>query len=344
MGRGSGEDAMKTLLSQAIVAASALAAVHTPARADFQLCNRMSYVVETAVGLQDDGALVTRGWFRIDPGQCRVTIDEQVTADHFYIHAHALPVYGASPTPQTGHTELCVGKQNFIVPGAGRGCTRTGQQLARFTEVKPYPSDTGWTAFLAEEAEYNDEQARLAAIQRLLILNGYDANPIDGLKGRKTDSALAAFLKDHNLPADTANATTFFDVLLEAAQRPEGAGFVWCNDTNATVMAAIANEDKGGIVTRGWYRVEPGKCTRPEVQARARRVYSYAEAIDANGQVVKRAGKPLIWGGRTMLCTREATFEVSDHKECNVRGLVAAGFTAVELAAQGSTTVRFREP
>jgi uncharacterized membrane protein len=327
-----------------LAAAAALLALCLPARADFQICNRMSYVVETAVGLQESGALVTRGWYRVDPGQCRVTVEGTVNADRFYIHARALPAYGTSPSALTGHVELCVGKQHFIVPAAGRGCSRAGQQLVRFTEVKPYPSETGWTAYLAEESDYNDEQARLAAVQRLLTINGYDANPIDGLKGRKTDAALGAFLKDRKLPPEAANAPTFFDVLLDATQRPEGTGFVWCNETGNTVMAAVANEDRGTIVTRGWYRVEPGKCTRPEVLARARRIYSYAEAIDGNGQVLKRSGKPLTWGGRMMLCTREASFEISDHKECNARGLSTAGFASVELAAQGATTLRFREP
>ncbi|HET7678909.1 MAG TPA: DUF1036 domain-containing protein [Xanthobacteraceae bacterium] len=334
---------MKTPLTL-LAAAAALLAPCLPARADFQICNRMSYVVETAVGLQESGALVTRGWYRVDPGQCRVTVEGTVNADRFYIHARALPAYGTSPSALTGHVELCVGKQHFIVPAAGRGCSRPGQQLVRFTEVKPYPSETGWTAYLAEESDYNDEQARLAAVQRLLTINGYDANPIDGLKGRKTDAALAAFLKDRNLPPEAANAPTFFDVLLDATQRPEGTGFVWCNETSNTVMAAVANEDRGTIVTRGWYRVEPGKCTRPEVLARARRIYSYAEAIDGSGQVAKRSGKPLTWGGRMMLCTREASFEISDHKECNARGLSTAGFASVELAAQGATTLRFREP
>jgi uncharacterized membrane protein len=343
MGRGFGGYAVKTLVAF-LAAAVALAALSVPARADFQICNRMSYVVEAAVGLQDDGALVTRGWYRVDPGQCRVTIEGTVNADQYFVHARALPAYGTSPSPQTGNTELCVGKQHFIVPAAGRGCSRPGQELARFTEVKPYPSDTGWTAYLAEESEYNDEQARLAAVQRLLTINGYDANPIDGVRGRKTDNALAAFLKDRNLPAEAANAETFFDVLLEATQKPKGAGFRWCNETGNTVMAAIANEDRGAVVTRGWYRIEPGKCARPEVVSRARRIYSYAEAIETNGQAAKRDGKPLNWGGRTMLCTRGTEFEVSDQKDCNARGLTAVGFASVELAAQGATTLRFREP
>jgi uncharacterized membrane protein len=343
MGRGSGQDAVnKQFLF--IFATAVLVVLSGPARADFQICNRMSYVVEAAVGLQEAGALVTRGWYRVDPGQCRVTIEGAVNADRFYVHARALPPYGTSPTPQAGNTDLCVGKQHFIVPAAGRGCSRPGQQLARFTEVKPNPTDTGWIAYLAEESEYNDEQARLAAVQRLLTINGYDANPIDGLKGRKTDAALAAFLKDRNLPPETANAAALFDVLLDATQKAEGTGFVWCNETGNTVMAAIANEDRGAIVTRGWYRVEPGKCTRPEVLARARRVYSYGEAVDANGQLIKRAGKPLAWGGRTMLCTRETAFELGDQKECSSRGLNAAGFASVELSAQGVTTLRFKEP
>ena len=62
----------------------------------------------------------------------------------------------------------CAWAGNFIVPAAGRGCSRPGQQLARFTEVKPNRVKPGWTVYLGEESDYNDEQARLAAVQRLL--------------------------------------------------------------------------------------------------------------------------------------------------------------------------------
>lgn len=343
MGRRAGESAVRKPLAFAIVVAALLAAC-LPARADFRICNRMSYVVEAAIGLQQAGALVTRGWYRIDPGQCGVTLEGNVEADRFFIHARALPAYGNSPSPQADYADLCVGKQHFIVPAAGRGCSRPGQQLARFTEVMPFTTDTGWVAYLAEEADYNDEQARRAAVQRLLTINGYDANPIDGMRGRKTESAVATFLKDHQLPPETATAPDFFDVLLEATQKSDSAGFRWCNQTENTVMAAVASEDRGRIVTRGWYRVEPGKCARPEIVARARRVYSYAEAVDSDGNLLRRNGKPLNWSGRTMLCTRDGSFEVTDQKECGSRGLTTAGFASVELAAQGTTTFRFKEP
>src|SRR5207342_3107175 len=118
MGRDPGGGPMKIPLALP-AAAAALAALCLPARADFKICNRMSYVVEVAVGLQEAGSLVTHGWYRVDPGQCQVTLEGDVKADRFYVHARALPPYGTSPSPQNGDADLCVGKQHFIVPAAG---------------------------------------------------------------------------------------------------------------------------------------------------------------------------------------------------------------------------------
>ena len=60
------------------------------ARADLKLCNRMSYVVEAAIGIDDKGATATRGWFRIDPAQCRVVAQGNITVDRLLLHARAL--------------------------------------------------------------------------------------------------------------------------------------------------------------------------------------------------------------------------------------------------------------
>ncbi len=141
-----------------LVTAAALCALASPARADLQICNRMSYVVEAA-SIDDKGATATRGWFRVDPGQCRSVIQGEVQADALYLNARTLPVYGASPLPQGGHADLCVGQDNFIIASA-RNCGRQGEKLARFTQVKPSEGEKGLTAYLAEDAEYTDDTAR----------------------------------------------------------------------------------------------------------------------------------------------------------------------------------------
>jgi len=325
-----------------ILTAAALCAWAAPARADLQLCNRMSYVVETAIGVEDKGAAATRGWFRIDPGQCRVVLQGEVQAESLYVHARALPVYGASPLPQGGHADLCVGNENFVLAAARACAARTGQKLVRFTAIKPSETDKGHTAYLAEEAEYSDDQARDAAIQRLLNIAGYDVSPIDGIRGAKTDAALLQFIADNKLTPTAAGRSDFFDVLIAAAQRPEGVGFVWCNETPHVVMAALGIEESGSVVTRGWYRVEPGKCLRPEVKGQLRKLYSFAEAIGANGQPVQRADRPMTWGGETILCTRNVKFELLDQKDCAGQGLTSAGFATVELAGRSGTKLRFK--
>jgi uncharacterized membrane protein len=328
---------------EAAAALAALLACAAPAHADLQLCNRMSYVVEAALGIEDKGTAATRGWFRIDPGSCLTVLQGEVQAESLYLHARALPVYGASPLPQGGHADLCVAQENFILASA-RGCTRPTQKLARFTQVKPTETERGLVAYLAEEAEYSDDQARDAGIQRLLVIAGYDATPIDGIRGAKTDAALLQFLQDNKLGVTAAGRSDFFDTLIAAAQKPDGGGFIWCNETSHAVMAALGVEDRGTVTTRGWYRVEPGKCLRPDMKGHPKRVYSFAEAIGGDGQPLQRGKEPLAWGGDTVLCTRNVKFELSEHKDCVANGLTATGFALVEPVSRSGTTVRFKMP
>src|SRR5947199_10327476 len=115
-------------LAAAIVS---LFASSAPALADLKLCNRMSYVVEVAIGIDDKSATATRGWFRIDPAACRVVVQGTLTADRILLNARALGVYGASPIPQNGGDTLCVARDNFVI-AAARQC-RAGQTPASFT-------------------------------------------------------------------------------------------------------------------------------------------------------------------------------------------------------------------
>jgi uncharacterized membrane protein len=312
----------------------------TPAHAELTLCNRTSYQMDAAIGLEKRANVATRGWFRIDPGQCRQVVDGALDADMVYVHARTPPVYGTAPLPQNGQAEFCIRDGDFAIANA-RGCPVS--QQARFSPARPSDSPKGPVVNLAEEAGYDDAQARLAGIQRLLVIAGYDANPIDGVQGAKTQAALTKFLADRKLAADAASAPNFFDTLLDAARNPEGHGFSWCNDTQYTVMASLGIVEMGAIVTRGWYRVNAGACVRPDLRGNPLKLYSYGEAVDSNGRTIKKGDAPLTWGGEVALCTRDGKFELSDHKDCAARGLNSAGFAAIDVGGQPATTVRFKE-
>jgi uncharacterized membrane protein len=318
-------------------------ALATPARADLKLCNRMSYVVEAAIGVDEKAATATRGWFRLDPATCRVVLQGTMTADRILLHARALSLYGASPIAENGNDQLCVVPTDNFVIAAARQC-RAGQTPAPFTQVTPTKADEGMLiAYLAESAEYDDEQARLAGIQRLLGIAGYDASPIDGVDGPKTQAALAAFLKSRGLSSDIVSQPTFFSTMVDAVQTPSPTGLTWCNDTPHKVMAAVATDDGRTVVSRGWYRIDPGKCLHPDITGQPKKVYSFAEAVDADNRTIKVKDKPLNWGGLVQLCTRENKFESSEQGDCPSRGFTATGFTAVDIT-RGGKTLRFALP
>jgi uncharacterized membrane protein len=319
----------------------ALLLAATQARAGLTLCNRTSYRVETAIGLEKRPNVSTRGWFRLDPGQCKQVVDGTLDADMVYLHSRTPPIYGTPPAPQSGQAELCVRNGKFEIAD-GRNCPRS--QQVRFSAARPSDSENGPVVYLAEQAAYDDAQARLAGIQRLLAIAGYDVYPVDGVEGAKTEDALKKFLEDRKLPADAAARPDLFDSLMQAARNPQGRGFSWCNDTKYTVMAALGMVEMGAIVTRGWYRIGAGKCLRPDLRGNPHRLYSYAEAVDANGRTVKRGGAPLAWGGSLPLCTREGRFDLSNHKDCSARGLNSAGFAVIDVGKKPSTIVRFKEP
>ena len=325
-----------------LVSLFALLAGAAPAHADLKLCNRMSYVVEAAIGIDDKAATATRGWFRIDPAACRVVVQGTLTADRILLNARALGVYGSSPIPQNGGDTLCIASDNFVI-AAARQC-RSGQTPAPFTQITPTATEDGnLVAYLAEDSEYDDDQARLAGIQRLLVIAGYDAAPIDGVDGPKTQTALAAFLKSRGLTPDIVQTPNFFTAMIDAVQTPSSIGLTWCNDTPHKIMAAVGTDDGKTVISRGWYRIEPGKCLHPDIVGQPRQIFSFAEAVDADNRAIKFKDKPLNWGGATQLCTRESKFEINEQGDCGTRGLAATGFAAVDMSS-GGKTLRFAMP
>ena len=339
--RGCADYARRTVLALPAATISLLVS-SAPAFADLKLCNRMSYVVEVAIGIDDKAATATRGWFRIDPAACRVVAQGTLTADRILLHARALGLYGSSPIPQSGGDTLCIARTISSSPRA-RQC-RAGQTPAPFTQINPTRTDDGnLVAYLAEDSEYDDEQARLAGIQRLLIIAGYDA-VADRRRRRPEDASRAERVPEEPRAERRRRAVAnFFNTMVEAVQSPSSTGLTWCNDTPHKIMAAVATDDGKTVVSRGWYRIDPGKCLHPDVTGQPKQIFSFAEAVDAENRTIKIKEKPLNWGGTTQLCTRESKFEINEQGDCGTRGLAAIGFGLVDMSG-GGKTLRFAMP
>ncbi len=123
-------------------------ALATPAQAELTLCNRTSYRLDAAIGLEKRANVATRGWFRIDPGACRQIVDGPLDVDMVYVHGRTPPVYGSAPLPQANHAELCIRDGDFEIANA-RGCPLN--QQARFTAAQPSDSRKGRPSILRKK-------------------------------------------------------------------------------------------------------------------------------------------------------------------------------------------------
>ena len=315
------------------------------------MCNRTSYVLDAAIGLEDQGAAATQGWFRVDPGGCATVIGGEVPAGDLLLHARVLPLYAVPDLTPANGTPMCVSDKSFIHSDATQ-CRGAGARKVPFVAVKPRQDGGRAVVDVADSSDFDRAAAAVAGEQRLLTMAGYDALPVDGVAGAGTKAALARFLADHHgVAADNGPP---WDALVAAAEQGPGIGLVWCNDSSHKVLAAWGETTGGGkygakpgakgVVTRGWYDVAPHTCASaiPTPLEGRRTLYSYGVAVGPDGKPLRKAGKPLAWGGGTRLCTRSAMFEIADQTNCAARGLDVTGFAALDAKGKAGVTVHFR--
>jgi uncharacterized membrane protein len=334
-----GSPGLRRRLCLLALTAAALAGATGGAHAALAVCNRTSYVLDAAIGLEDGGVAAAQGWFRVDPGDCTTVMAGDPPAGRLLLHARALPFYAAGGlTPDHGE-RLCVEDSNFIRSDAGGPCLGKDLHRVPFAEVKPRPAGSGWEVDLTDADGFDRASAAMAGVQRLLAIAGYDALPIDGKAGGKTTTALARFDADH--PGTVTDGAGLWQALTRAAAAGPGIGLVWCNDTADAVLAAWGATAAGKVTTRGWYRIATDRCVSATTAPLSPgTVYSYGTAVVADKSPVH--GKARTWGGSTVLCTREDAFQIDDQKDCAGRGLDATGFAALDPAGKAGVTVHFR--
>jgi uncharacterized membrane protein len=124
-----------------------------------------------------------------------------------------------------------------------------------------------------------------------------------------------------------------------ALPAPAKAALVFCNRTQQPIEAALGHRDQqeggedsaGNVwVSEGWWRIDPGQCSRVYGQPLKERFYFYhATALSASAP----GQKPFVWEGKYQFCTDTKAFRIEGDGDCEGRGYHVKGFQQIDLGA-----------
>lgn len=115
---------------------------------------------------------------------------------------------------------------------------------------------------------------------------------------------------------------------------PANAAMVFCNKTKEPVEAAIGYRDTADEdnhedwFSEGWWRIEPGQCSRVYNEPLRQRFYFYYAASLSTPTPEHR---PFMWGGKYEFCTDNKAFRVQGDGNCEARGFKAKGFQQIDV-------------
>lgn len=301
---------------------------------DYTFCNRTSYAVSVAVGIRNGGLWATRGWWIIPAGECKVVIKGPLTQTSYFSFARSSFAHTGPIRTWGGTQTLCTGKGNFQATSDGSNQCGPGYEPQGFAKIDT-DRRAAWRTVLAEATPYkNDEQARIAGLQRLLFDLGRFDGPIDGVAGPKFSQSLSDARTAFAIaPADAA--ALYNKLLAEAAKIQAGAGFTLCNRTQDIVWTALGLDSQGKKQSMGWWRLQPGQCEKV-IKDRLvdRYIYTFAAADRSEGLAET-------WTGPKQFCTRDSGFEIEDVTDCQGRGFNSTGFLEIDTGGRPGITFEF---
>ena len=178
------------LLKLIIVFAAMLA--HSNAQARLEVCNQTDLVMMVVVAYDTgEERIASEGWWRLYPGSCEVPVDVAFLEGNYYVHAESNP---RSTLPGDAfdwglQKTLCVKQIDFRIPDATR-CV-DGNIAVNFNTIEKNWRNSNKVDIFNENRKYDNQfQAKIAGVQRMLSILGYDVGIIDGLLRKKTVDAL----------------------------------------------------------------------------------------------------------------------------------------------------------
>jgi uncharacterized membrane protein len=323
---------MRALLWALLALAGVLTpALAPPAQAALTLCNRTSYILYAATSAVQSPRSETSGWTRIAPGDCQLTRKEPLTAENYLVYARSSIAHSGPSRAWGGAVPVCVKDGNFTIRsgGAQPGCS-AGSFPLPFAPVNNRGKSV-WVMHFDEKPAMNMTEAQLAGVKRLLKDNGYKIARINGRPDKVTGAALNDFRKRMRFTDKDGNSELFAALEREAAKAVAPAGYTVCNEAKDALLVALAQNDGGKAVSRGWWTVDPGAC------ARAITTPLSSEAVFLLAQ--RKAGSSLVTGPQRF-CVAQAAFEIAGAGNCAARGLAEAGFARTQTKGMSGYVAR----
>ncbi|VAV98849.1 FIG00440260: hypothetical protein [hydrothermal vent metagenome] len=298
-----------------------------------EICNQTSFVIYSAIAFPDQAALVTEGWTRLRPGECRSVLPAPVPEGEYFVFGRSSAAHRGGIRQWSGPTPLCVDVTDFSVAGPAN-CENLGLETRMFHIIDGNPPEGRQTVF-TETGEYG-ERAGLAGLQRLLTDNGLNVRVIDGYSGRRTNIAIAKYLKQQKIKTRPADADLID--LLESSARTivRSTGLEVCNQADAPIWTAYARRTGKQWESRGWWSLAQGACLQL-VSDRLRKrdkFFVYAGLVQPDGETGLLAAKE-------SFCVSEIKFSVFGRHDCETRGYRTVNFSKVKLAKGPITRLTF---
>ncbi|HWY60853.1 MAG TPA: DUF1036 domain-containing protein [Rhizomicrobium sp.] len=289
-----------------------------PASADLKLCNRTSYVLQTATSTIRNTDSLTRGWTRIIPGDCTTVVKGRLTASSYLVYARSALAHAGPTRAWGGAFPVCVKDGDFVLHQTVTQayCTAADTFALPFAPVN-LKDRSDWTMDFDESpALVSLTAAQLAGVKRLLSDNGYKPGAIDGLPSKATEAALSDFRAKMKFTPQDGNDMLFAALEKQAGTKSAPQGYAVCNDSAEPLLAAIAETGTGKPRSRGWWRIAPKSCARAITTPLSGPVYLLAQKL----------GGAVVVGGPEKFCTTSIAFEVVGRADCATRGLAESGF------------------
>jgi uncharacterized membrane protein len=320
-----------------VAGASASSGPAAPAN-DYDFCNRTSYQLMVAVGLKNAPVVVTRGWWPLNPGECKVFIKGPLTSNIYFSHARTSFIHLGPIRVWGGKHRLCAGKGTFQATSSeGQPCG-PGHSHLDFARVDT-GGKSGWRTTLTESDQIKTlEQARTAGLQRLLSDVGLFEGAVDGVGGPKLTEAIGRARGALGLSSSDP-AQLHARLVAEASQIQQISGLTLCNRSERILYTAYGREINGKKSSSGWYVLQPGVCEKV-VKDPLSEPFVYAYATPDQEEADAPVGDN--WRGTQLFCVRDGEFDIEDGTNCDGKGLVATGFGQLSTEGRPGVVYEFR--